>query len=166
MALSDEEWERPNRIGAPHAVDQAHFVAAPLLASAAVATVGVLGADGARFRWPGPAMLCFTVAAIFLIASVQLAFRGRSYLCSPAELYDWWTDVNRPRHEVLRGEHKRDFAQWTYWVSRAANTYNLGIVALGLGAIGLLARPKGPQPRTPGCGGSRSAQLRQERPGS
>ncbi|MCL8015841.1 hypothetical protein [Streptomyces sp. AS02] len=143
MALNEGEWERPDRIGAPHSVDQAHFVAAPLLAGAAIATASVLGADGARFRWPGPAMLCFTVAAILLIASLQLAFRGRSCLYSPAELYDWWAGVTPPRRAVLQDEHKRDLEEWRYWASLAAHSYNLGIVTLGLGAIGVLAPPEG-----------------------
>ncbi|MFE6942223.1 hypothetical protein [Streptomyces chartreusis] len=141
MGLTDDEWDRPALIGAPHAVDQAHFVAAPLLAGAAIATAGLLGADGGRFRWPGPAMLCFTLASIFLIASVQLAFRGRSFLYTPAELHDWWKGVHPPSQTVLQDEHRADMEQWRRWVGRAGDAYNLGVVCLGLGAIGLLAPP-------------------------
>ncbi|MBL1110155.1 hypothetical protein JK361_37310 [Streptomyces sp. 5-8] len=136
-------WSRPRPIGDPQAAEQAYFVAAPLLAGAAVATVGVLGADGAQFRWPGPAMLCLTLAAIALIGSIQTAFRARSYLYSPAELRDWWEGEQAPSDEVLQQEQRWDFAQWRLWVNRAALVYNLGIVLLGCGVAGLLAPPAG-----------------------
>ena len=116
-------------------------MAAPLLAGAAVATAGVLGADGAQFRWPGPAMLCLTLAAIALIGSIQLAFRARGYLYSPAELRDWWDGVGAPSDEVLQQEQRRDFERWRLWVNRAALIYNLGVVLLGCGVAGVLAPP-------------------------
>ncbi|GHG79028.1 hypothetical protein GCM10018779_59550 [Streptomyces griseocarneus] len=136
-------WSRPLPIGDPHAADQAHFVAAPLLAGAAVATTGVLGADGSQFRWPGPAMLCLTLAAISLITSIQLAFRGRGYIYSPAELRDWWGDEPAPDEGLLQEEQREDFRRWVRWMHRAATAYNVGIILLGCGMLGLLAPPEG-----------------------
>ncbi|MEU6299266.1 hypothetical protein [Streptomyces erythrochromogenes] len=118
-------------------------MAAPLLAGASVATVGVLGADGDKFRWPGPAMFCLTLAAIALIASIQSAFRARGYLYSPAELRDWWEGEQAPSDGVLQQEQRQDFERWMLWVNRAALVYNLGIVFLGCGVAGLLAPPDG-----------------------
>lgn len=137
-----EGWKRPRGLGTPHAVDQVHFVAAPLLAGAAVATTGVLGSDGAQFRWPGPAMLCFTVAAISLIASIQLAFHGRRYLYTPAELFDWWSEEPRPGLGQLQREQREDFERWAWWMTRSTAAYNLGVIILGLGAFAMLAPPE------------------------
>ncbi|MDQ1022615.1 cell division protein FtsW (lipid II flippase) [Streptomyces umbrinus] len=142
MAVPDDEWGRPRLIGEPHAAEQAQFIAAPLLAGAAVALIGVLAADGARFRWPGPAILCFTAAAICLIGSIQLAFRARRHLYSPAELYDWWKGQTPPEQEVLVEEQQRNFELWLRWTNRAGTAYNLGVTALGVGAVGLLAPPE------------------------
>lgn len=108
-----------------------------------MATVGVLGADGAQFRWPGPAMLFLTLAAIVLIGSIQTAFRGRSYLYSPSELRDWWAGEQAPPDLVLQREQRQDFAQWKRWANRAALAYNLGIILLGCGVAVLLAPPVG-----------------------
>jgi len=139
-------WERPQRIGDPSAADQAHFVAAPLLAGASIATVGVLGADGAQFRWPGPAMLCFTLSAMSLIASIQLAVRGRRYLYTPGEALEWWGHESEHRIPRLQREHRRDLVEWMRWKNFSATAYNFGVVALGLGAMGLLAPPEAASP--------------------
>ncbi|MGP4050250.1 hypothetical protein [Streptomyces sp. 2A115] len=87
-------------------------------------------------------MFFLTVSAIALIASVQLAFRGRGYLYSPGELRGWWTDESAPAEELLRQEQRDDFALWLRWMHRAATAYNLGIVLLGCGMLGLLAPPE------------------------
>jgi hypothetical protein len=58
------DWAKPTLLGYGSTSDAAHFVAAPLLAGACIATIGVLGADGDKFRWPGPAMLMLALAVV------------------------------------------------------------------------------------------------------
>lgn len=127
-------------------MDQAYFVAAPLLAGVALAAVGILVTDGDKFRWPGPGVTLLTLSSILLIASIQLAFHGRQYLYSPAELSDWWDGELTPATEVLQEEQREDFSKWAKFARRAAVAYNSGIVLLGYGMVGLLAPPGGVSP--------------------
>lgn len=102
-------------------------------------------------------MLFMTVSAIALIGSIQLAFRGRGYLYRPGELRDWWTDETAPTEELLRQEQRDDFALWLRWMHRATTAYNLGIVLLGCGMLGLLAPPEVPRCSRRGPAGRPSA---------
>lgn len=87
-------------------------------------------------------MFFLTISAVALIAGIQLAFRGRAYLYSPGELSGWWANEEAPDEEMLRQEQRDDFALWLKWMNRANTAYNLGIVLLGCGMLGVLAPPE------------------------
>ncbi|SFK45306.1 hypothetical protein [Streptomyces pini] len=144
MADGQGNWGRPVPLGQGGASEAAHFVAAPLLAGACIATVGVLGADAEKFRWPGPAMLLLTLAFAALVGSVQYGFHARRHLYSPADVETWHPpDSFRPSGELLRREQRRHFGEWLRLSRRAALTYNLGIALLGAGGALALAAPEG-----------------------
>jgi hypothetical protein len=134
-------------------MDALGFVAAPLLAGAAIATIGVLGTDATKFRWPAPTMMVLTLAAVALLASIQVALRARRFLYNNDELRAWtpMPDEQDPeqvatRVEVARARalaQQRDFARWLWLSERASWAYQAGVVLLGLGLASLLAPPAG-----------------------
>ncbi|MFF7892251.1 hypothetical protein ACFZDI_10045 [Streptomyces sp. NPDC007907] len=143
MSDSPSEWAKPTPLGYGSASEAAHFVAAPLLAGACIATVGVLGSDGDKFRWPGPAMLLLTLAFVVLIASVQYGFHARRHFYSPADIDDWYPPgARRPTEETLRSAQRRDLAEWRRMSRRGSTAYNMGIVLLGTGVTLVLAPPE------------------------
>ncbi|MFG2351338.1 hypothetical protein [Streptomyces phaeochromogenes] len=136
-------------------MDTLGFMAAPLFAGAALATIGVLGADSDKFRWPALSMLMLTLAAIALAASIQLALRGRRFLYSAGEVHSLVAPL-APRSQ--RGDREQeeldelptdfttelqadDFDQWLTMSSRAAWAYQTGLVLLGIGLASILAPP-------------------------
>lgn len=131
-------------LGYGQAADAAHFVAAPLLTSAAVALIGVIGADGDKFRWPGPALLGLALAAMALVGSVQYGFHARALLYSAADVADWWGEEYMTEHgDELRERQHEHFRQWQVKIGRAVLTYNLGTTLLGAGVAACLAPPVG-----------------------
>lgn len=135
-------WSGPATPGSPVAAEATQFVAAPLLAGAAVATIGVVGADGAQFRWPGPSMLALTIAATCLLNGIQLALRARHYLYNRGDLEAWrgaLGDDSRARRLAMR--HNRDFMVWRRINNWSAISYEAGLGMLLLGLAGLVAPP-------------------------
>ncbi|MET9904754.1 hypothetical protein [Streptomyces sp. NPDC006446] len=144
MGESSPKWATPAPLGYGAASEAAHFVAAPLLAGACVATVGVLGADTDKFRWPAPAMLLLTLAFVAFIGSVQYGFHARQHLYSPSDIDDWHPPgASRPEEDGLRREQRRDFQEWRRLSHRGGLAYNAGIVFLGIGTTLVLAPPGG-----------------------
>jgi hypothetical protein len=136
------QWAKPAPLGYGQAADAAHFVAAPLLASASVALIGVIGADGDKFRWPGPALLALALAGMALIGSIQYGFHARALLYSVGDLEEWWgAEDLGTRKEVLQKRQRDDFQRWKVTIDRAVATYNLGITLLGAGVALCLAPP-------------------------
>lgn len=136
------QWAKPAPLGYGQASDAAHFVAAPLLTSAAVALIGVIGADGDKFRWPGPALLALAMAAMALVGSVQYGFHARALLYSAADVAAWWgqEDLTGRRAELRQRQHEH-FGQWQIKIGRAVLAYNLGTALLGAGVAACLAPP-------------------------
>jgi hypothetical protein len=136
------QWAKPAPLGYGQAADAAHFVAAPLLASASVALIGVIGADGEKFRWPGPALLALALASVTLIGSIQYGFHARADLYSAGDLEDWWGPEDlKDRKQALQERQRDDFERWKGTIDRAVVTYNLGITLLGAGVALCLAPP-------------------------
>ncbi|WP_331732662.1 hypothetical protein OG592_42125 (plasmid) [Streptomyces avidinii] len=143
MSDTSPDWAKPAPLGYGSTSDAAHFVAAPLLAGACIATIGVLGADGDKFRWPGPAMLMLTLAFVALIASVQYGFHARQHFYSPADVDAWYPPGgSRPAESTLRQRQQRDFQQWRRLSRRGSTAYNVGVVLLGAAATLVLAPPE------------------------
>ncbi|WP_189718450.1 hypothetical protein [Streptomyces phaeofaciens] len=126
--------------GTRAAAEATQFIAAPLLAGAAIATIGVVaGADGAQFRWPGPAMLALTVAAISLVTGIQLALRARHYLYSKAEVEEWHGPLVPSVEQLHAREQALHLMAWRNWYVRSYLAYNVGVALLGVGVLALLA---------------------------
>ncbi|MEU6811116.1 hypothetical protein ABZ920_19435 [Streptomyces sp. NPDC046831] len=137
-------WARPTPLGYGSASEAAHFVAAPLLAGACIATVSVLGADADKFRWPAPAMLLLTLSFVALIGAVQYGFHARQHFYSPGDVDTWHPPGGpRPAEELLRREQQRDFQEWRRLSRRGSTAYNAGIVLLGAATTLVLAPPEG-----------------------
>ncbi|WP_432042021.1 hypothetical protein [Streptomyces cadmiisoli] len=139
-------------------MDMLGFVAAPLFVGAALATIGVLGADADKFRWPALSMLMLTLAAIALAASIQLALRGRRFLYSGDEVRalvaplaprsqesdhgpdgpDERDDLDAQTAEFTAELQATDFELWLTMSNRAAWAYQTGLVLLGLGLASIL----------------------------
>nr|BBJ47512.1 hypothetical protein SAVMC3_01410 [Streptomyces avermitilis] len=128
------DWRKPSPLGLGVAVDAVTNVAAPLLAGFAIATIGVVGADGGHFRWPGPVLLCLTLSALLFVTCVQFGFHARRHLYSFADISAWWSDEEmRDHRDLLREEQNADFQLWNRWRGRAYTAYSGGMVMLWLG---------------------------------
>ena len=136
-------WAKPAPLGYGQAADAAHFVAAPLLASAGVAMITVIGTSGSSFRWPGLALPVLALAAIALVGSVQYGFHARALLYSAADLEAWWGPQDlADRGQELRERQREHFEQWKVKINRAVTVYNLGTGLLGAGVALCLAPPQ------------------------
>jgi hypothetical protein len=105
-AFVPQKWRMPAPLGYGVTIDSIGAVASPLLAGFSLASVIVVGADSAKFRWPGATILGLTLAAIMLIGAVQCAFNGRAYLWSESNVREWWPDVkDSPKLKMLLQRH-------------------------------------------------------------
>ncbi|MFV2121632.1 hypothetical protein ACE14D_25620, partial [Streptomyces sp. Act-28] len=144
-------WEDPRRPALPALMDALGLVAAPLMAGAAIATAGVLGADADKFRWPALSMLLFTGAAVALLTAIQVSLSSRRFLYSSEDVRLWAAPPTVREEEQAAGrrapeEHRaeaqrRDFARWLWYSERATWAYQAGIVLLGIGFAGMVAPP-------------------------
>jgi hypothetical protein len=138
-------WEKPAPIGYGPAAESVYGVAAPLLAGFSLAATLAVSADDDRFRWPGAAMLAFSLAAILLLFCLQCGFTARQYLYSASDVRDWWPDLieGSDREEKLRSVQAADFTRWEFWSGWTRRAYNSGLFFL-LSALALaLAPPRG-----------------------
>ncbi|MFD5341943.1 hypothetical protein [Streptomyces hawaiiensis] len=138
----EEGWKVPKPIGYIAASESIHFVAAPLLAAAAITAIGVILADGDKLRWPDAAVLALTVCVTLFVFSIQRSFNARAHLFSAADIDDWFGTAYRPPDTVLKQHQHAGVKKWRTTVRGATNAYNLGVVTLGLGACLALAPPE------------------------
>lgn len=141
LPLPHASPRRPGTPGIPATMDALTSVAAPLLAGAAIATIGVLCTDSAAFRWPALSMLLFTWAAISLVACVQISIRARRFLYTRDEFLTWTpsgAELDREITEAesaIRNEH---FERWLGLSMVATWAYQAGVCLLALGTSALL----------------------------
>jgi hypothetical protein len=128
----------------------AHFITAPLLVAASISLAGVVGGADRQFRWPGLTLLLLVLAALALIASIQLSYHARRYLYSYQDLNDWysqefveWNDKHAVEAHRFRPKQQRDFDLWEKINERAVHSFNIGTVLLGMGLAAALAPPDG-----------------------
>ncbi|MGW2828748.1 hypothetical protein [Streptomyces sp. NPDC001286] len=118
------------------------FVAAPLLTAAALSLAGVVGGADTHFRWPGPILLLLVVAALILIASIQLSYHARLYLYSYDDLVNWYSEEYVTKHKMpLWEKQKRDHDDWKKYNIAAVLCFNAGTLLLGLGVAAALVPP-------------------------
>jgi hypothetical protein len=124
-------------------------VTTPLLGGFSLASVIVVSDDAAEFRWPGPAILALTVAAVVLIAAVQFAqVAGRSYkaradLPISGRKYNVHKDPMPEFEEEGYKERANAFAQAQRMSKWTRNLYHVGTDALLLGLALALAPKQG-----------------------
>ncbi|WP_208778537.1 hypothetical protein [Streptomyces griseorubiginosus] len=135
-------WKAPIPLGYGPADAMALFIAAPLLTAAALSLAGVVGGAEDHFRWPGPILLLLVVAALTLIASIQLSYHSRLYLYSHADLVDWLSETYVENNKAwLYPQQVDDQATWKRYARKAVWCFNLGTLLLGLGIAAALVPP-------------------------
>lgn len=138
----DYPWNAPAPLGYAQADTAALFIAAPLLTAAALSLAGVVGGADDEFRWPGPILLLLVVAALALVASIQLNYHGRLYLYSHDDLASWYSEkfvcLNKAHlYERQRGHQDT----WKTYNAAAVRCFNAGTVLLGIGIAAALVPP-------------------------
>ena len=135
-------WPAPGYYGSADALQVMGTVAAPLLAGFAItlATL-VVTAEGA-VRWPGITVVAAVLAAVLLLASVQLTFWARQATLTPSVAREWWDDADTVDGRAARVREMRGFDRVRNWYSsRARAAYDAGIVLLLLAVAVVLAPP-------------------------
>ncbi|QUC56238.1 hypothetical protein IOD14_05225 [Streptomyces sp. A2-16] len=141
-SLAPPTWQRPTPLGYGHGSKEAQFVAAPLLAAAALGLAGVVaGVKEKLFLLSGPTLLALVLSAMALIFSIQLAYHARKFLYSGQDVYDWHRleDPDEQTLAELRIEQYNDFRTWTKYNNRANSLFNKGTVLLAFGVAAALA---------------------------
>ncbi|MEU9056484.1 hypothetical protein AB0D37_39880 [Streptomyces sp. NPDC048384] len=136
------DWQRPTPLGYGQGAKEAQFVAAPLLAAAALGLAGVVaGAKDDLFLLSGPTLLVLVLSAMALIFSIQLAYHARKFLYSRQDVEDW-CDLEGADQQTLRelriGQFN-DFRTWRKYNNKANRYFNAGTVLLAFGVAAALA---------------------------
>ncbi|MEU7661712.1 hypothetical protein [Streptomyces lincolnensis] len=150
MTTPEEEltpgWQQPTPLGYGHGAKEAQFVAAPLLAAAALGLAGVVAAAREKvFLLPGPTLLMLVLSAMSLIYSIQLAYHARKFLYSQQDVLDWYgADIaSQPLlWKELRRAQSTDFKVWERYIRGANRYFNRGTVLLAFGVAAALAPGK------------------------
>jgi hypothetical protein len=120
-------------------------VATPLLGGFSLASVIVVSDDAAKFRWPGPAILALTVAAVVLIAAVQFAqvasgsYEARADLSMYGRKYNEHKDPMPEFEQEGYDQRASALAQAQHMSKWTRNLYHVGTDALMLGLVLALA---------------------------
>jgi hypothetical protein len=124
----------PYRVPAPYGeqagVDAVASIAAPLLASGAIALIGVVIQQQSALRDPGIVLFLLTVAVLLLVGAVQCGFWARRFAVSPGEMLQWWPDANEARRAALAAEQAFYSTRAARWASVSVLSFNLGIIFL------------------------------------
>ncbi|WP_416974556.1 hypothetical protein [Streptomyces sp. 4F14] len=135
-------WQSPDPLGYGHGSKEAQFVAAPLLAAAALGLAGVVaGAKDDLFLFSGPTLLILVLSAMSLIFSIQLAYHARKFLYSRQDVYDWheYEAADERTRLALRTKQYNDYRTWFRFNNKANLGFNTGTVLLAFGVAAALA---------------------------
>ncbi|MGW2520172.1 hypothetical protein ACWC09_24755 [Streptomyces sp. NPDC001617] len=136
-------WEQPIPLGYGQGAKEAQFVAAPLLAAAALGLAGVVaGAKDEMFLLSGPTLLVLVLSAMSLIYSIQLAYHARKFLYSRQDVLDWYGPEVTQRADEFRklcADQGNDYTTWVFYNNKANRLFNAGTVLLGFGVAAALA---------------------------
>ncbi|MET9900191.1 hypothetical protein [Streptomyces sp. NPDC006446] len=139
-------WMKPDPLGYGQGVKEVHFIAAPLLAAAALSLAGVVAsADRGTFRWPGFTLLLLVVTAMLLIATIQLGYYARKFLYSRQDVYDWIPhpppEEGTEAEKFLREWQNDDYHKWLRYNNTANGCFDLGLLLIGVSVAAVLAPP-------------------------
>ncbi|WP_328358329.1 hypothetical protein OG828_19705 [Streptomyces sp. NBC_00457] len=131
------------RHGFGAAAKEAHFVAAPLLAAAALGLAGVVAGADDEFRWPGVILLLLVATSMALIASIQMSYYALQFKFTWEErearrkAYDWVEPTEEAKTEIL----KQSQIAYEDNLRYAGIVFNAGTLMLGLGIAAALVPP-------------------------
>lgn len=140
-------WEHPDPLGYGRGVKEVHFIAAPLLAAAALSLAGVVAnAEKGTFRWPGFTLLLLVVTSMLLVATVQFGYYARKFLYSRQDILDWLPEATpktgSKEEEILRYWQNKDYSEWRKFNNIANRLFDAGVVLIGFSVAALLAPPR------------------------
>lgn len=136
-----ESLEVPEFYGEGAATEFMTGIAAPLLAGAAVAIIGVVVQQPSSLRWPGVTLLLLVLAASSLVAAVQFGFLARRHTATPDQVAAWWPALTQQaRARRVRRDLEDDAPLFAWWADFARWAYGLGIVVLWIG-LGVAITP-------------------------
>lgn len=83
-------YRAPEFYGNAAALQALAFVAAPLLAGAAAALIGVVVQQESSLRFPGTVLLLLTSALLSLVVAVQCGFWAARHYATPGDIEQWY----------------------------------------------------------------------------
>lgn len=135
-------WRPPVPMGYLESIQSVGGVAAPLLAGgsftlAALALQSAVPGSEAVSRWPDASLALFVAAGLLQIAAVQATAWTRRYMCTPADLLEWFPDeqTDGAPTPFLLGMQRSHLVQAHRWANAARGFYHAGIVALLTGLL-------------------------------
>lgn len=137
----EPRWKPVYPVGYPGAIDSMGSVAAPLLASVTAGVIVFVATDKTPFRWPNLTMVLLFIGLFALIATVQFAFRARSYVVSPTQIEEWWPDQDEATDHYRRRVQRAHWDGFFQWANRARWAYNVGLLLLAA-ALATITAPK------------------------
>ncbi|WP_320778175.1 hypothetical protein [Streptomyces sp. CRN 30] len=88
--------------------------------------------------------MLLVIAALSLVASIQLAYHARLYLYSYDDLTCWLgPEYVADKSSALKSKQQQDQVVWKRYQVRAVHAFNLGTLLLGLGIAAALVPPDG-----------------------
>lgn len=133
----------PYPLGYAEATTSTQTVAAPLLAGASLALLGVLIVEGEKhFRWPEVTLLLVVTASMALIATIQIGANARRFLYNEETIRAWYGESAKATRDWE--ERSAHFGEWKIRVHRAVIAFNTGTMLLILAVTSaLLPRDNG-----------------------
>ncbi|TMR17335.1 hypothetical protein ETD86_23670 [Nonomuraea turkmeniaca] len=135
-------WRPPQPMGYLDSIQAVGGFAAPLLAGASF-TLAVLALQSPQppavpySRWPDAALVCFVLAGLAQIATVQATAWTRRYMCTPEELGQWYPEhvTNEQPSTWLRNVQESHLRQALRWADATRLFFHCGVLALLLGVV-------------------------------
>jgi hypothetical protein len=131
----------PGPFGQAAAIDSVGGVAAPLLAGFAFVLIGLILQSSTAFRWPDVGLALLMLAALLLIAAVELAFSARRFYIPPSEWEGWERLASPGREEHLNKQVEFFLQKHSRRLARTRYAYNFGVIALFLATAATLVPP-------------------------
>ncbi len=140
--MPEPRWKPIHPVGLPAAIDSMGSVAAPLLASVAIAVIVFVATTPDSVRWPNLTMGLLLGALISLVATIQFTFRARCYAVTPSQIEEWWPlddDATKTYRRQMQRYHYNEFQTW---MNLARRGYNVGLLLLAA-SMATIVYPKG-----------------------
>ncbi|MFF4155935.1 hypothetical protein [Streptomyces sp. NPDC001678] len=137
-------WRRPGRLGEGAAYDKVFTVAAPLLAGASSALLGIVIGQREPFRWAAPLLIALTLTTILMIVALMLGMVASRHLYSRQDVENWWGPLDRLPQDLAKDlgeEQKSEFAEWFRWMRLALAVFYWGLMLMAVSGVLVLVPP-------------------------